>query len=159
MTNISIVRTAVQTVAANNGHGHRRTQIDQITGLIMSGRPVLTAVQQVAGPYLGGIQVRGLAGQIERSIAVVTEQARTTAVAEGTAEFDKEKACQVIRAFVTTGQPHLRGRQGASPEEVTALLQIAGLEDVPEPAVEAEMPSPTVLNRALDFARRHGFRG
>lgn len=159
MTNIDIARTAVQTVATNNRYGNRTAEINRIATLIATGSPVLGAVQSVAGPYVGGLAVRSLASQIERAIAVAEQQARTTAVAEGTAEFDKATACEVIRAFITSGSTHLRGRQGATPEQVTALLQIAGLEDVPEPEVEAEMPSPTVLNRALDFARRHGFRG
>lgn len=77
--------------------------------------------------------------------------------------FDKATACEVIRAFITTGAPHLDGAQGASEEQVTALLQIAGLEDVPEPVVEEPVEDAPVdaglFRRLVEFARGHGFRG
>lgn len=77
--------------------------------------------------------------------------------------FDKATACEVIRAFLTDGR-HLQsaGEDAHPDEDVTALLQIAGLEDVPEPEPEAQEEQSVdagLFHRLVQFARGHGFRG
>lgn len=78
--------------------------------------------------------------------------------------LDAAVVCEVIRAFITEGSPHLgRSGRGATPEQVTALLQIAGLEDVPEPepvTVESgEGVEVGVLHRLVNWAKGIGFSG
>jgi hypothetical protein len=79
--------------------------------------------------------------------------------------FDKAAAASVIRAFIEEGQPHVEGSDfdGFLPDEVTALLVLAGLEDEvvpePEPEVDEGPVDRGLFRRLVDFAKGHGFSG
>jgi hypothetical protein len=65
-------------------------------------------------------------------------------------DFDKATACEVVRVFLADFHPD---------EQVTALLQIAGLEDVPEPVVEEPIEDLSMWARLVQWARGQGFSG
>lgn len=147
MTDINSIRSQVVTAAGSYARSYPG-EVDRVTSAIAEHGTV-----QAGKDYLAS---RGYGSYAYLLDSVVLDE-----VAQSNG-FDKATACEVIRAFITTGAPHLDGAQGASPEQVTALLQIAGLEDVPEPEVEVPVEDsvdPSLFQRLVAFARGHGFSG
>jgi formaldehyde-activating enzyme involved in methanogenesis len=150
---MSSIREAVHAEMTNQGLGRHLAKADPVIATLEADRTANPTV--VIADFVR-------ANRYSRSVGPAKINAIAKAVAEAIEAdpCDNATAAAVIRAFITSGSKHLTkvGRRGASEEEVTALLQIAGLEDVPVTQVTDQVDSG-LLHRLIEFAKSKGFKG
>jgi len=164
---MSTTQQIVADIARAYGYSNRTREIDAVAQFIDAGTDERGVVDLVT--HAGAN--RGLAQEVAAAIFRRLGSEPTTGpvnavgsepVAESTEPaFDRQRAADVVRAFILNSGPHLAEMGGGfAPEYVDALLVLAGLEDEPEPEAEVEdEPTPSVLRRLLSWARGQGFNG
>lgn len=139
----------VQAVANEYGYGQYTRQINEVAAAVDRGETA-QYVTRILNGY--GVDRRVTDRITERLFA-------TPVTSTPLAAFDKAGAAATIRAFIQNGSAHV-GQNGASEEDVTALLVIAGLEDEVVPvAVDPEVQHAGLLTRLASWARGQGFSG